>query len=144
MMNRIVRRVLEHTAESKPDSRTGRGKRFVAYMFTDGLMPYLWTALFVTCLAWWVLSLVPTTYYMTVEQEEVAEEVFPDRLSCQANTIVAQSLSTCYAHPNCNLGDEEMITMYMARKAALIDCRRADMIEAYILERLMKKVVPII
>lgn len=137
MSRKRVRRELEHNAESKLDLRTGRGERFVAYMFTNGAMPYLWLGLFAACLVWSALSLVPTKYYVHEEVE------FPDRLSCQVNTIVAQSLALCHAHPNCNLGDEEMIAMYMARKKSLIDCKRADLIDEIIMER-ARKADPII
>lgn len=144
MTRRTMPRELEHIAESKPASRTGRLKRVIDYLFVDGIMPYLWVALFFVCLVWLMLWINPFTHDMIVEQEAVMEEVFPDRLSCQVNTIVSESLALCYAHPNCNLGDEEMITLYIARKAALIDCKRADMIEAYILDLMREEADPII
>lgn len=64
---------------------------------------------------------------------EVFEEEAPPTATglCQANTILSASLQACHHDKACNLNDSEMFEMYLTGKAAVIQCKKAVMIDMF-------------
>ncbi len=64
--------------------------------------------------------------------EEVVEKTPPTATElCQANTILSGSLQACHRDKACNLNDAEVFHMYLTGKAAVIQCRKAVMIDMF-------------
>lgn len=83
----------------------------------------------------WIVWLVPVDAIVDepVQIEVVVEEEEPYDyvMSCQANTILAGALSSCFTHERCNLSNTEMSLMYISGKTAVLDCKKAQLIEMF-------------
>ena len=139
MMGRIPREyeAAEAAAASTTAASTGRGN--VRWQITVGL-------LFAILLGLWGWAKNYEGPEWTPEQmnelvaavcEEPEEEPEPldlsteYRISCQANTIIAGSYGACKNHASCQLSNAEMMSMYIAGKTAVIDCKKYEMLELY-------------
>ncbi|KKN76107.1 hypothetical protein LCGC14_0373020 [marine sediment metagenome] len=89
----------------------------------------LLVTLAVSVAIWAILKFsAPLPVIVYAEQEEEAMDF---RQSCRLNTILNESLSECYKHQYCNLGNDEMFLMYETRKIVIIDCKKADLVDIY-------------
>jgi len=58
------------------------------------------------------------------------DESYADQ--CRENTILWAGLRACYDDPNCNLGDDEMFSMYKLNKNALMSCQMRNVKQSII------------
>ena len=81
------------------------------------------------------VELMPEAYYGDSWKAPVVaaeEPAMTAKELCQANTIIVGSLQACHKHSTCSLGDAEVIDMYLAGKAAVIECKKAQMIDMFV------------
>ncbi len=67
-----------------------------------------------------------------IEEEEKPTLLGEFTVSCQANTIISSGYQACKEHPVCGLSNDEMLAMYIAGKTAVIDCKKAEVLDAFI------------
>jgi len=113
----------ENAAISTDETPTGSGKETALLVI----------ALVVCIIVWAALDdhtpVPPETAAVVVVKEEAAP-IKNYEASCQANKIIAGSLWACARHSRCGLTIDETAVMYRAGKASIIDCKKAELIEA--------------
>ena len=79
----------------------------------------------------WIADEEPEAEPEPEEEPEPLDLSTEYRISCQANTIIAGSYGACKNHASCQLSNAEMMSMYIAGKTAVIDCKKYEMLELY-------------